>query len=54
MARKPTFLATLAVVAVLGVTAFLWGRPADAENHVLKGSKVVVWKDFLGVNAQFL
>ena len=54
MARKPTFLATLAVVAVLGVTAFLWGRPADAENHVLKGSKVGVWKDFLGVNAQFL
>ncbi|TFY86454.1 beta-xylosidase [Pseudomonas kairouanensis] len=54
MARKPTFFATLAVVAVLGVTAFLWGRPADAENHVLKGSKVVVWKDFLGVNAQFL
>ena len=54
MARKPTFLATLAVVAVLGVTAFLWGRPADAENHVLKGSKVVVWKDFLGVNAQSL
>ena len=54
MARKPTFIATLAVVAVLGLSAFLWGRQADAENHVLKGSKVVVWKDFLGVNAQFL
>ena len=54
MVRKPTFLATLAVVAVLGLSAFLWGRQADAESHVLKGSKVVVWKDFLGVNAQFL
>lgn len=54
MARKRTYLATLAVVAALGLTAFLWGRPADAESHVLKGSKEVVWKDFLGVNAQFL
>ena len=54
MARKRTYLATLAVVAALGLTAFFWGRQADAENHVLKGSKVVVWKDFLGVNAQFL
>lgn len=54
MARKPTFLATLAVVVALGLTAFLWGRQADAESHVLKGSKEVVWKDFLGVNAQFL
>lgn len=54
MAHKPTFLATLAVVVALGLTAFLWGRQADAESHVLKGSKEVVWKDFLGVNAQFL
>ncbi|NWC96011.1 MULTISPECIES: cellulase family glycosylhydrolase [unclassified Pseudomonas] len=54
MARKRTYLATLAVVAALGLTAFLWGRPADAESHVLKGSKEIVWKDFLGVNAQFL
>ncbi|MBO0493756.1 cellulase family glycosylhydrolase [Pseudomonas sp. Marseille-Q1929] len=54
MARKRTYLATLAVVAALGLTAFMWGRQADAENHVLKGNKVVVWKDFLGVNAQFL
>ncbi|WP_256549203.1 beta-galactosidase, partial [Pseudomonas sp. 34 E 7] len=54
MARKRTYFATLALVAVLGLTAFIWGRPADAENHVLKGNKVVVWKDFLGVNAQFL
>lgn len=54
MARKRTYLATLAVVAALSLTAFLWGRQADAESHVLKGSKEVVWKDFLGVNAQFL
>ena len=54
MARKRTFVATLAVVAALGLTAFMWGRQADAENHVLKSNKVVVWKDFLGVNAQFL
>lgn len=54
MARKRTYLATLAVVAALGLTVFLWGRQADAESHVLKGSKEVVWKDFLGVNAQFL
>ena len=54
MARKRTYLATFAVVAALGLTAFLWGRQADAESHVLKGTKEVVWKDFLGVNAQFL
>ena len=54
MARKRTYLATFALVAALGLTAFLWGRQADAESHVLKGSKEVVWKDFLGVNAQFL
>jgi beta-xylosidase len=54
MARKRTYLATLGIVAALGLTAFLWGRPADAESHVLKGNKEVVWKDFLGVNAQFL
>jgi len=54
MARKRTCLATLAVVAALGLSAFLWDRQADAESHVLKGSQVVVWKDFLGVNAQFL
>ena len=38
MARKRTYLATLAVVAVIGLSAFIWGRQADAENHVLKGS----------------
>ncbi|TKK26168.1 beta-xylosidase [Pseudomonas sp. CFBP13528] len=54
MARKRTYFATLALVAALGLTAFIWGRQADAESHVLKGNKVVVWKDFLGVNAQFL
>ncbi|MGY2373970.1 GH39 family glycosyl hydrolase [Pseudomonas sp. SDO524_S393] len=54
MAAKRTWLATLAVVAALGLTAFLWGRQADAQSHVLKGNKEVVWKDFLGVNAQFL
>ncbi|WP_248751624.1 cellulase family glycosylhydrolase [Pseudomonas sp. MWU15-20650] len=54
MVRKRTYFATLALVAALGLIAFIWGRPADAENHVLKGNKVVVWKDFLGVNAQFL
>lgn len=54
MVRKRTYLATLAVIAALGLTAFMWGRQADAESHVLKGNKVVVWKDFLGVNAQFL
>ena len=54
MARKRTYFATLAVVAALGLTAFFWGRQADAESHVLKGNKEVVWKDFLGVNAQFL
>ena len=54
MARRRTFLASLAVIAVLGLTAVLWGRQADAESHVLKAGKPVVWKDFLGVNAQFL
>ncbi|WLH81158.1 cellulase family glycosylhydrolase [Pseudomonas sp. FP2335] len=54
MARRYTYLASLALIAALGLGAFMWGRPADAENHVLKGSKEVVWKDFLGVNAQFL
>jgi beta-xylosidase len=54
MARKRTWFATLVVVAALGIAAFMWGRQADAESHVLKGNKVVVWKDFLGVNAQFL
>ncbi|ROM49441.1 GH39 family glycosyl hydrolase [Pseudomonas rhodesiae] len=54
MARKRTYLASLAIVAALSLTAFFWGRPADAESHVLKAGKPVVWKDFLGVNAQFL
>lgn len=54
MARKRTYLASLAVVAALSLTAFFWGRPADAESHVLKAGKPVVWRDFLGVNAQFL
>ena len=54
MARKHTYLASLAVVAALSLTAFFWGRPADAESHVLKAGKPVVWRDFLGVNAQFL
>ena len=54
MARRYTYLASLALIAALGLGAFMWGRPADAENHVLKGNKEVVWKDFLGVNAQFL
>ncbi len=42
MARKRTYFATLAVVAALGLTAFFWGRQADAESHVLKGNKEVV------------
>ena len=42
MVRKRTYLATLALVAVMGVTVFIWGRPADAESHVLKGNKVLV------------
>ncbi|ROM55483.1 beta-xylosidase [Pseudomonas poae] len=54
MANKRTWFATLVVIAALGLTAFMWGRQADAESHVLKGNKVLVWKDFLGVNAQFL
>ncbi|KAF1028330.1 MAG: hypothetical protein GAK37_02258 [Pseudomonas sp.] len=54
MARKRTYLATLGVVAALSLTAFFWGRHADAETYVLKANKEVVWKDFLGVNAQFL
>lgn len=54
MARKRTYLASLAIVAALSLTAFFWGRPADAESHVLKAGKPVVWRDFLGVNAQFL
>ncbi|OXS20313.1 beta-xylosidase [Pseudomonas fluorescens] len=54
MAHKRTYLASLAVVAALSLTAFFWGRPADAESHVLKAGKPVVWRDFLGVNAQFL
>ena len=30
------------------------GASADAEIQVLKAPRAVVWKDFLGVNAQFL
>ncbi|NCE88048.1 cellulase family glycosylhydrolase [Pseudomonas sp. Q1] len=54
MAHKRTWFASLLVIVALGLSVFLWGRQADAESHVLKGNKVLVWKDFLGVNAQFL
>lgn len=40
----------LAVVLLL----VFWERPVDARIRVLKVPRAVVWKDFLGVNAQFL
>lgn len=53
MARKAIF--SVFAVALLGVGLLsLWGRPADAQSQVLKAPRAVVWKDFLGVNAQFL
>jgi beta-xylosidase len=53
MARKAIF--SLFAVALVGVGLLsLWGRPADAQSQVLKAPRAVVWKDFLGVNAQFL
>ncbi len=54
MARRHVVLVSMAVVVALGLSSFLWGRQPDAQSHVLKASKAVVWKDFLGVNAQFL
>ncbi|KAF1011718.1 MAG: hypothetical protein GAK32_00667 [Pseudomonas fluorescens] len=54
MARKRMLFTTLGLACAISLTGFFWGGTADAQNHVLKANKEVVWKDFLGVNAQFL
>lgn len=46
------FAATL-MLLLLGILLF-WGMRVDAKMHVFKAPREVVWKDFLGVNAQFL
>lgn len=54
MVLKRVYLASTAIMVALVLALGLLGRMADAEPQILKGSKEVVWKDFLGVNAQFL
>ena len=46
-------LLSLGAVCALAVL-LLWGMRVDAQMHTLKAPREVVWKDFLGVNAQFL
>ncbi len=54
MARKGLYLGGSALLLAVVLLLVFWGRPADAEIQVLKAPRAVVWKDFLGVNAQFL
>ncbi|EKB9360916.1 cellulase family glycosylhydrolase [Pseudomonas aeruginosa] len=54
MARKGLYLGGSALLLAVVLLLVFWGRPADAEIQVLKAPRAVVWKDPLGVNAQFL
>ena len=42
------------VIAALCLAALSWCTHADAQVTVLKASKEIVWKDFLGVNAHLM
>ncbi|MBH3341850.1 beta-xylosidase [Pseudomonas mendocina] len=53
MQRKPILLSGLLILGVLFGAAILISRNAEADVTSLKPSRSVVWKDFLGVNAQF-
>lgn len=53
MRRKRIVLSVLLVAGVLFGVTILSSRNAEAEVTSLKPSRSVVWKDFLGVNAQF-
>ena len=50
--RRFIGLATVVACVLLGA-AVLSSRDAEAEITSLKPSRSVVWKDYLGVNAQF-
>ncbi|MDE1167650.1 MAG: cellulase family glycosylhydrolase [Pseudomonas sp.] len=52
MWRKPIIWIPLALIAAIGITAVEWSPKAQAQT-ALRGPRAVVWKDFLGVNAQF-
>ncbi|MDH1282224.1 beta-xylosidase [Pseudomonas chengduensis] len=46
---------TAAVLMILLLGGLLlWGIRVDAQMHEMKAPREIVWKDFLGVNAQFL
>lgn len=53
MRRKPIVLSGLLIIGILFGVAILVSRNAEADVTSLKPSRSVVWKDFLGVNAQF-
>ncbi|WP_447588438.1 beta-xylosidase [Aquipseudomonas campi] len=53
MRNKRILLSTLLVAGVLFGAAILSSRNAEAEVTSLTPNRSVVWKDFLGVNAQF-
>ncbi|WP_454254269.1 beta-xylosidase [Pseudomonas sp. Marseille-Q8238] len=53
MRNKRILLSSLLVAVVLCVAVVLSSRNAEAEIISLKPERTVVWKDFLGVNAQF-
>ncbi len=53
MKRNTLMLFSMASLALLLSLSF-WQNHADADIHTLQAPRPVVWKDFLGVNAQFL
>lgn len=53
MPRKRIVLAGAVLLALL-LALLAWARPPDARSYTLRAPRDVVWKDFLGVNAQFL
>lgn len=54
MWRKPiVWLPALLVLLLIGSALLLTSRSAEAEVTELRAPRSVVWKDYLGVNAQF-
>ncbi len=53
MWRKPLFWLPLLLATCFVLLIASWGRQAKAEITTLRAPHPVVWKDFLGVNAQF-
>ncbi|WXL24096.1 cellulase family glycosylhydrolase [Ectopseudomonas mendocina] len=53
-ARSRVLLFALLAIFLVLILSTLLGKQADAQIQVLKAPREVVWKDFLGVNTQFL